>query len=821
MPLKYRAFISYSHQDSRLARRIHARLESWSIDTGLVGRETSVGTVPDSLAPIFLDRDELAGGGELSQVILEALEHSECLIVLCSPAAARSHYVNDEIRQFRQLGRAHRIHPIILEGEPGDASAPCFPPALVTDDRTANEKEARRLEPVAADIRDQGDGMTRALAKTVAGMLGVPFDDIVRRAEQRERRRQRILRATTGFMAILAVTAAGFGWLSETRRQVAQHNYEAAISAADALVGNIGHTLANVEGIPLDTTRRVFDKANDIYDTLGAALPDEPSLMLSRIASMMEFAAALSLKGDNRGQLELLTQAESRAVALNARADAPASARTLMAMLRWRLATALASDMRFDEALERLRLSLDDLPEGNLDSRKEALIRLERLTAESMQAMLLARLGRHQASGDAADALITRATALGRQFADDEDLSLAANALRLGAATLFESEGDNTRAIDALEHMEQDLGAVLDKHPDQLAVRTAMVQIQRSLTDLYTKNRQPEAAEQARQRHREALAAIATRDKENLQRQAQLALSELDAVESGRAADDGSFDMTRITAIRQRLDAAMAGMSPQNPSYDLYLYGLARLVSLLWDAGQIATASDIADRLVTLDEARLKEDPASADRINMLSLAVRQQARLHDHAGRYADALAGYEHLLDLEARLADTGRDMRQRLAQSLDLAGTAAWRLGDRDRATGYYTRQGALLDELLGETPDDTSLLASAGQLYIALGEIQAMRGERAAAFESFQRSLQWRERLDAISTEDPGMLVDLAWSETRLAEFGDQSTQRWQRVITLLEQANRLSPLDDLAEALYASARIQAGTGPTGKSNLPVK
>jgi hypothetical protein len=37
-PLKYRAFLSYSHRDSAAAKRLHARLEAFRIDKDLGAR---------------------------------------------------------------------------------------------------------------------------------------------------------------------------------------------------------------------------------------------------------------------------------------------------------------------------------------------------------------------------------------------------------------------------------------------------------------------------------------------------------------------------------------------------------------------------------------------------------------------------------------------------------------------------------------------------------------------------------------------------------------------------------------------------------------
>ena len=97
---KYRAFISYSHRDSRWASWLHSSLERYRPPKALVGTVTARGEVPRRLAPIFRDRDELASATDLGTLINAALEGSACQIVLCSPPAAKSKWVNEEILAF-------------------------------------------------------------------------------------------------------------------------------------------------------------------------------------------------------------------------------------------------------------------------------------------------------------------------------------------------------------------------------------------------------------------------------------------------------------------------------------------------------------------------------------------------------------------------------------------------------------------------------------------------------------------------------------------------------------------------------------------------
>ena len=81
-----------------------ARAESFKIDKDLAGRETARGAIPASLRPIFRDREDFTAGAALPEQTLAALDGSHALIVVCSPDAARSAYVNEEVRACSNRG---------------------------------------------------------------------------------------------------------------------------------------------------------------------------------------------------------------------------------------------------------------------------------------------------------------------------------------------------------------------------------------------------------------------------------------------------------------------------------------------------------------------------------------------------------------------------------------------------------------------------------------------------------------------------------------------------------------------------------------------
>jgi WD40 repeat protein len=193
---KYWAFISYSHRDQAWADWVHHALETYHVPRRLVGRDSPCGPLPRRLYPVFRDQDELPSSPNLSGAIDLALRQSRTLIVIASPYAAVSRWVDQEIERFRALGRADRILCLIVDGEPHADRSPdkgqleCFPPGLRGSDG---------LEPIAADLRPGKDGKPAAKLKLIAGLLGVGLDELRRR----ERRRQQLARLGWGAAAAM------------------------------------------------------------------------------------------------------------------------------------------------------------------------------------------------------------------------------------------------------------------------------------------------------------------------------------------------------------------------------------------------------------------------------------------------------------------------------------------------------------------------------------------------------------------------------------------------------------------------------------------
>ena len=165
--LRYRAFLSYSHVDTKWATWLMRRLEGFRVPARFHGRAAPIGAVGARIAPVFRDRDELPTAGDLGEVVRAALADSATLVVICSPASAQSRWVREEIVTFKRLHGEARVFAFVIAGEPKaeGTNEDCFSPALRHGLGSDGQLSATVAEHVAADARPQGDGREDAFLR--------------------------------------------------------------------------------------------------------------------------------------------------------------------------------------------------------------------------------------------------------------------------------------------------------------------------------------------------------------------------------------------------------------------------------------------------------------------------------------------------------------------------------------------------------------------------------------------------------------------------------------------------------------------------------
>ena len=303
------AFMSYSHDDAEMADWLHEELEEFQVPHRLVGKLTEHGPVPKRLAPIFRDRQELAAASNLTVEIEEAIAGSRFMIVLCSRSAAQSNWIDKEISCFKRLHGEDRILAAIIDGEPSSSAEPdtpaeeCFPLSLRVHFDGRGRPTATRAEPIAADLREQGDGRRMGLLKLAAGMLGVGLDELAQREAQRRHRRMYLITAAS--VAGMIFTS-GLAYTAIDARDEARDQRREAEGLIEFMLGDLRQKLEPVGR--LDVLDAVGAKALAYYEGQNKqSLTDDALAQRSNALTLMGKIAAD--RGDLDGALRRYREA--------------------------------------------------------------------------------------------------------------------------------------------------------------------------------------------------------------------------------------------------------------------------------------------------------------------------------------------------------------------------------------------------------------------------------------------------------------------------------------------------------------------------------
>jgi tetratricopeptide (TPR) repeat protein len=232
---RYRAFISYSHRDRKTAAWLHHALETYRAPRGL--RSEGGEALAGGLRPIFRDRDDLSAAADLSVAIREALDCSDALIVLCSPASAASRWVDQELAHFLATRGPGQVICVIT---------PSTPPATPLDALLTPALRAALpvgVEPLAVDLRPGADGQRLARLKIAARLLRVSLDQLV----QRDARRR--LRMMSAFTALAMAVTAGMGAMTVVTlqsRQIAREQRDETEALVAYMLGDLRQQLEPV-----------------------------------------------------------------------------------------------------------------------------------------------------------------------------------------------------------------------------------------------------------------------------------------------------------------------------------------------------------------------------------------------------------------------------------------------------------------------------------------------------------------------------------------------------------------------------------------------
>ncbi|MCR5369894.1 MAG: TIR domain-containing protein [Clostridium sp.] len=223
---QYKAFISYRHKplDMETAKKLHRRIEQYIIPRDL--RKNG----EKKLGLVFRDQDELPISNNLSRNIREALDHSEYLIVVCTPDTPESIWVHREITYFKEHHGEDRVLAILADGTPETSF-----PAPLREVRDQNGNVTDVAEPLAANIVADSAARRNRLFRTeslriLASLIGCPYDVLYKREQ-----RHKIRELAAGSAAAILVLSAFIGVLLNRNAKIHEQFMQTKISESRTL----------------------------------------------------------------------------------------------------------------------------------------------------------------------------------------------------------------------------------------------------------------------------------------------------------------------------------------------------------------------------------------------------------------------------------------------------------------------------------------------------------------------------------------------------------------------------------------------------------
>jgi tetratricopeptide (TPR) repeat protein len=318
--LFYDAFISYSHsKDRAIAAALQAVVQKlgkpWYRRRGL---------------RLFRDDTSLSATPQLWPSIEQALSRSRFLILLASPEAAASPWVDKEVGYWLEHNNADTVLIALTDGAlDWDGLAgnfrwlrgPPLPPAL---------KGAFTAEPRWIDLRPYREGGSPRNARFAelgadfaAAIHGVPKEDLLSQEVRQQRRALRLAVSAAAALAILLGIAAWLGTVAETQKiemQAQRDRAEQALVSATGTILELAKTYRNFETAPGALTDIIL-KVHNLQKQLSANADLDAGMQLTQGTVLDETAETLLVWGNSSEAAD--ASREARAIFENLVSAAP------------------------------------------------------------------------------------------------------------------------------------------------------------------------------------------------------------------------------------------------------------------------------------------------------------------------------------------------------------------------------------------------------------------------------------------------------------------------------------------------------------------
>jgi tetratricopeptide (TPR) repeat protein len=746
----YDAFISYSHAKDKpiaaaLQRAVQTLGKPWYQRRAL---------------RVFRDDTSLSATPQLWPTIEQALGRSRFLILLASPEAAASQWVNKEVAYWLAHKSADTLLIAVTDGTlvwdnalndfAPDERTP-LPPAL--KGRFAAEPKWVDLAAYRAGADKRDAKFTELAADFAAAIRGMPKEDLLSQEVKQQRRALRLAFTAAALLLVLGIGATVASFVAVAQRNRAEKTLAAASQTANDLVFNLAAQFRDRRGMPIALVRDILGRADGLQRQLAAAGETTPLLRYAESAALNELAITLQIIGDLPAALDATDRSIAVIERLAAAEPDNAGAQRDVGVVYQTKGNVLRALGRREDALAAYRKSL-------------AIY--ERLAAKDP--------GNEEWQGHAADAdaLIGRTLSLGgerqqalefyrralaiRQKLADAQPAKAEWQRQLAAANVdigdaLDAAGKLTEALDAYRTalaIDQKLAA---SDPENTKWQADLTVAYETIGDVLRKQGQREEALASYRKSLEISEKLAALDPGNARQQSDLAWMYR---KIGEVLQDSGRSREALDLFRKgfALDEKLAAADPSNAQWQDYLaLDDIRVANALLLLGRSEEGFDTFRKGLAVREKLAASDPRNTDWQWKLGQDYRGIGVALENSRRWVEALDYYQKGLAVFVKLAalDPGNASFQReLAAAYNNVGNALRVLGRRDEASDALRKSVELAERRVAAAPDSAAAQDDLAQFYSTFGDFLA-GSDPAQSLEYYKKAVAIFTKLAAA---DPG-------------------------------------------------------------------
>lgn len=282
----YDGFISYSHSaDDLLAPRLQMGLQRFAKPWW---KRRAV--------RIFRDETSLSASPHLWSSITQALDASEWFILLMSPTAAASDWVDKEVEYWLEHKSADRILPVLTDGSfrwegddfDSDAAPPALHGAFFEDPRWVDLRFARSDEQL--DLKNPQ--FSAAVADIASAIRGVPKDELESEEVRQHRRTTRTAWGAALLLFLFATAALVAAAVAVNRSAEAERQRDEATRQAELALTRelVAHAGANLEIDPERSVLLALEALELGRSSGGEALTEVEDVLARSVEAMRTVA---------------------------------------------------------------------------------------------------------------------------------------------------------------------------------------------------------------------------------------------------------------------------------------------------------------------------------------------------------------------------------------------------------------------------------------------------------------------------------------------------------------------------------------------------